>query len=292
MLDGSHVPVLVEQAVGCLAPQRGGTYIDATFGAGGHSREILARLPDSGRLLAADCDASVARFAQPISDRRFCFVHGNFCRIDQIAAGAGIDQAAGIIMDLGMSSMQLADAGRGFSFARAAPLDMRLDPDNDRPLADWLRSASEKEIGRVIRRFGQERNWRSIAAAIVERRRQRRLADTADLSEAVASALGRGRGRIHPATRTFQALRIQVNRELTRLSEGLAAAERLLGKGGRIAVISFHSLEDRIVRDFFAAGNQGGASWTRIIRLGRPTPEEEEENPRSRSARLRAFERL
>ena len=291
-MDGVHVPVLVEQAVGALAPARGGTFIDATFGAGGHSRELLSRLPPAGRLLAVDCDPTVAEFATRISDRRFSFVHGNFCRLDRIAADCGISGAAGIIMDLGMSSMQIADTGRGLSFAAAGPLDMRLDPDNDRPLSDWLRTASEREIGRVIRQFGEERNWRSIAAAIAERRRTRRLADTADLVAAVAAAVGSRRGRIHPATRTFQALRIHVNRELTRLEAGLEAAGRLLGKGGRIVVISFHSLEDRLVRDFFVGSNQADGGWMRIIRLGRPTPKEEEDNPRSRSARLRAFERL
>ena len=290
-MDGTHVPVLVEQAVGCLAPQRGGVFIDATFGAGGHSRAILSRLPPDGRLLAIDCDASVAGFAERISDERFSFVHGNFCRLAQIAAGCRIGRADGIMMDLGVSSMQLAAPGRGLSFAAAGPLDMRLDPDNDRPLADWLRTAGEREIGRTIRQFGQERHWRPIAAAIVARRRERRLNDTADLAAAASEAVGHRR-RIHPATRTFQALRIHVNRELSRLQEGLEAAGALLGKGGRLVVISFHSLEDRIVRDFCAPCNRAAPEWKRIIRLGRPTLKEETENPRSRSARLRAFERL
>ncbi len=286
-----HEPVLCAEAIAALEPQRGGVFIDATFGAGGHSRAILAALPAPGRLLAVDCDPIASELAEGIEDPRFAFARGNFGNLAELAAGEGIQEAAGVLMDLGMSSMQLAHPERGFSFAADGPLDMRLDPDNGLPLARWLRKATEREIGSVIRRYGQERSWRIIAKAIAARRKARRLAGTADLAEACLDAFGGKRGSIHPATRTFQAFRIYSNRELERLAAGLAAATGLLARGGRLAVISFHSLEDGIVRDFMTRRSGSPIELRRLIRLARPSEAEISRNPRARSGRLRVAER-
>ena len=290
----AHQPVLCAEAIGALALRADGTYIDATFGAGGHSGLICEQLGPGGRLLGLDCDASVAVFAAQIDDPRFSFAHGNFAALAEICARLEIVSVDGVLMDLGVSSMQLADPERGFSFMSCGPLDMRMDQDSDSspPLSEWLARVSEGELGRVLKELGEERRWRRLAGKIVAVRQAGRLDNTADLARLCLAAAGGRRTRIHPATRVFQALRLQVNQELDNLLAGLVAAAFMLKAGGRLVVISFHSLEDRIVKRFLRPldGSQGLVQ--RCGRLQRATPDEQQRNPRARSARMRVGVKL
>lgn len=284
---------------------REGVYVDATFGRGGHARRLLERLGPDSRVVALDRDPEAVAAGQAMAehDRRLQVVHGNFADLGAILDRLGIDEVQGVMMDLGVSSPQLDDPQRGFSFRYDAPLDMRMDTEQETTAADWLNAADEQEIAIALRDLGEERYARRIAAAIVS---ARPLATTAQLVDVVRSAQPRTTPGKHPATRVFQAVRMAVNRELESLDAGLTAAFERLGPGGRLAVISFHSLEDRAVKRCFASLSsppdlprrlpvRGAAALPRARRVGAPvTPgaAELEDNPRARSARLRVIEKL
>ncbi len=302
-----HVSVLAAEVLAALQPQSGGAYIDCTLGGGGHAAGILQAAQPDGRLLGIDADpAALAAAAEHLAARglaaeRYRLVQGRFADLAEIAAQQGFAAVDGILFDLGVSSHQLDTAARGFAFSSDGPLDMRMDPTQGPTAADLLAELDETELANVIYRYGEERASRRIARRIVERRRERPFETTGDLAETVARALRGSRERIHPATRTFQALRIAVNRELEQLEQALPQAVELLQAGGRLAIISFHSLEDRIVKLFFRAesGYGGNEAADRPVRLRiitrKPIEAGEEErmaNPRSRSARLRVAERL
>jgi 16S rRNA (cytosine1402-N4)-methyltransferase len=302
-----HVPVLRDEAVAALAVQGDGTWLDGTFGRGGHAREILARLGAGGRLLVMDKDPEAIAVAQALAarDPRVRVRHDSFARMASWEeAGSGLD---GVLLDLGVSSPQLDQPERGFSFMAEGPLDMRMDPTRGQGAAAWLAEAAEEEIADVLWRLGEERDSRRIARAVVARRRESPLRTTRELAELVARAVRSREPGKHPATRTFQALRMVVNGELDDLAAGLEAAVAGLRPGGRLAVISFHSLEDRVVKRFIrdasrtaAPGRRGlpppvDAPAPRLRALGdavQPSAAEVAANPRSRSAVLRVAERL
>jgi len=295
-----HRPVLEREAVAALAVRAGGTYVDGTFGRGGHSRAILAQLGPQGRLIALDRDPDAAGAAREISDPRFSFVRTAFS--DLSALPPLVD---GMLFDLGVSSPQLDDPKRGFSFRADGPLDMRMDPASSPSAAEWLATAEQQQITEVIRDYGEERFAKQIAAAIVDARRREPLLRTRQLADLVATAVRTREPGQDPATRTFQAVRIHVNRELEEVSLMLPAAVARLAEGGRLAVISFHSLEDRIVKRFMQslarpdvprdlplrASEMPQPVLKLVGRAQRASPEETRRNPRARSATLRVAER-
>jgi len=283
-----------------------GCYVDCTFGRGGHARLILARLGKSGRLLALDRDPQAVAAGGEIGDARFRILHGRFSRLAELAAGAGIGRADGILLDLGVSSPQFDDPARGFSFRHDAPLDMRMDPGGGINAAEWLAQAPEQEIREVIKNHGEERFAKQIAAAIVAARARGAVGTTRQLAAIVAEAVPSREPRQDPATRTFQAVRIHVNQELEELSLALPQCLELLAPGGRLVVISFHSLEDRIVKRFLrdnAAADHlprrlpvraRDLPQPRLRLVGRalrPSAAEVAANPRARSAVMRIAER-
>ncbi|MFN5699412.1 MAG: 16S rRNA (cytosine(1402)-N(4))-methyltransferase RsmH [Betaproteobacteria bacterium] len=307
-LPARHVTVLLEEAVQALAVQPSGVYVDGTFGRGGHSRRILQALGPQGRLVAFDKDpdalAAAAQAGTRVVDPRFSICHASFAQMRGCLADLGIHAVHGILLDLGVSSPQIDTPQRGFSFRFDAPLDMRMDTTRGPTAADFLASADERRIAQVIRDYGEERFALPIAKAVVARRESGRpIRTTLELSELVARAVKTREPGQDPATRTFQALRIQVNAELEELEQGLAAALDLLAPVGRLAVISFHSLEDRIVKQFIARESRevvdrrallAPPKAMRLQALGRIRPSDEEvaHNPRSRSAILRVAQRL
>jgi 16S rRNA (cytosine1402-N4)-methyltransferase len=293
------------QVMDGLQVKADGTYLDGTFGRGGHARGVLQRLGPGGRLLLMDKDPeAIAHAGREFGgDARVAIRRGSFADLAHWdAVRTGLD---GALFDLGVSSPQLDEAGRGFSFAKDGPLDMRMDPESGESAADWLARAGEAEIADVLWTLGEERMSRRIARAIVARRAQQPIARTAELAELIASVVPRGAGKIHPATRSFQAIRIHVNRELADLEAGLDAALDALVPGGRLAVISFHSLEDRIVKRFIARHAKAPAADRRrpaddaafvptLVAVGaalRADEAEVEANPRARSAVLRIAEK-
>jgi 16S rRNA (cytosine1402-N4)-methyltransferase len=286
----SHVSVLLDAAIDFLAIRPDGTYVDATFGAGGHAQAILSHL-QTGRLIAIDQDPDAIVRAQTISHPSFTFVHANFSELRSVLHDCGVAQIDGVLFDLGVSSMQLDNAQRGFSFRESAPLDMRMNTYANRSAYDILTTASERELADIFFNYGEERAARRIAHAIVERRASGKLPKTTfEFAQFVSGVVHRPgkRERIHPATRVFQALRIAVNDELGVLREGLLAAIDTLRAGGRIVAISFHSLEDRIVKQTFRDSDRLDVLTKKPL-----VPEEREmaENPRARSAKLRAAQR-
>ena len=301
----SHLPVMLAQALDGLRVLGNGRYLDGTFGRGGHACAVLERLGPEGRLLVMDKDPEAIATAHALfsADPRVAIHRGSFADLahwDETAAGLD-----GVFFDLGVSSPQLDVAERGFSFSKDGPLDMRMDPDSGESAANWLARADEREIAEVLWTYGEEKLSRRIARTIVARREETPLLRTAQLAELIASVVGRGDSKIHPATRSFQAIRIFINRELEDLERGLAAAHARLRPGGRLAVISFHSLEDRIVKRFIAGhakappGNRrmpAAPDFTPTLRdLGgarRAESGETASNPRSRSAVLRVAEKL
>jgi 16S rRNA (cytosine1402-N4)-methyltransferase len=255
-----HRPVLLAEALNGLAIAEDGWYVDGTYGRGGHSTEILARIGERGRLLALDKDpAAVADGRRRLSsDARFAIEHAGFEQLrDVVPPWLGNNKLAGILLDLGVSSPQLESPERGFSFSRDGPLDMRMNTTRGRTAAEWLAAVSEAELVTVLKRFGEEPRARRIASAIVAARKTQALMTTRELAELVARVAPSGASRLHPATRVFQALRIAVNKELEALERALAASVELLADGARLAVISFHSLEDRIVKRFIAKESRG-----------------------------------
>jgi 16S rRNA (cytosine1402-N4)-methyltransferase len=298
-----HLPVLASEAIEALAILPGGIYIDGTFGRGGHSRLILERLGPRGRLIALDRDPEAEAAAHAISDSRFSFLRTNFGNLEK--ALTGIPPVNGMLFDLGVSSPQLDDPQRGFSFRADGPLDMRMDPSSGPSAAEWLASAEQQQIAEVIRDYGEERFAKQVAAAIVAARGGEPLLRTRQLADLVGKAVRTREPGQDPATRTFQALRIYLNRELEEVSLMLPQAAAQLAPGGRLAVIAFHSLEDRIVKRFMQALARPDVPRRLPLResempqpvlklVGRalkPTQEETRENPRARSATLRAAER-
>ena len=295
-----HEPVLAREAIEALAIRPEGTYVDGTFGRGGHTRLILERLGPRGRLIALDRDPQAAEAARAISDTRFTFFKARFSDLSMVAAGV-----QGMLFDLGVSSPQLEDPARGFSFRRDGPLDMRMDPEAGMSAAEWLATAEEQQIRGVIRDYGEERFAKQIAAAIVAARGREPIVRTGQLAEIVGQAVRTREPGQDPATRTFQALRIHVNRELEEVSLMLPEAVARLAPQGRLAVISFHSLEDRIVKRFMQGlarpemprrlplrASEMPQPVLRIVgRAQRASQEETTRNPRARSATLRVAER-
>ena len=312
MTDGVHVPVLLQQATEALAVQPAGTYVDATFGRGGHTRAVLAALGPDGRLIALDRDPDAGSAAQKITDPRFTFRVAWFSDLRHVLAELSLSRVDGVLLDLGLSSPQIDDPQRGFSFRFDGPLDMRMDPTRGESAAAFLARADARQLTEVIRDYGEERFAQSVARAIVAARAVAPIVRTRQLATLVAQAIRtrpRGDWSQDPATRTFQALRIFINRELTELSLTLPAIVPLLNPGGRLAVISFHSLEDRIVKRFFAQASQPFGGDPRLARLAirtdalpgaplkllgraiRASDAEVAANPRARSATLRVAER-
>jgi 16S rRNA (cytosine1402-N4)-methyltransferase len=295
-----HVPVLLDEVLAGLAPRGGGRYLDGTLGGGGHAAAVLEASAPDGRLLGIDADpAALAAAGARLAGfgERAQLAHGNFRDLGRLAREQGFESVDGVLLDLGVSSHQLDTPERGFSFAAEAPLDMRLDPTGGETAADLVNETPEGELADLIYRYGEERGSRRVARFIAEARRKRPIETTSELAELVARALGGRHGKIHPATRTFQALRIAVNRELESLETALPQAVELLNEGGRLAIISFHSLEDRIVKLFFRAeSGYGDSQRPKRLQIITKKPieasdQEARANPRSRSAKLRIAER-
>lgn len=303
-----HETVMLHPAVDALVTDRAGFYVDGTFGRGGHSRLILERLDGDGRLLATDHDPEAIAVGMQLmqDDSRFEIFRGSFADVDVRISELGFtNRVAGILLDLGVSSPQLDDAGRGFSFTNDGPLDMRMDPDRGYSAAEWIASASEEEIANVIYEFGEERYSRRIAKAIVRERAVSPITRTLQLAEIVKIANPAWEKHKHPATRAFQAIRIFINRELESLETLLVKALNLLAPGGRLVIISFHSLEDRIVKQFIQRQSKGddfprdlpvmtSAIKPLLVKMGKAIKASDEEisqNPRSRSAVMRVAEK-
>lgn len=306
-----HTTVLLDEAVNGLNIRSGGIYIDGTFGRGGHSRLILSQLGPEGRLLAIDRDPQAIEAARAIDDPRFSIIHGPFSAMAEYVAELGLTgQIDGVLLDLGVSSPQLDDPERGFSFMRDGPLDMRMDPTRGLSAAEWLMKAEADDIVWVLKTFGEERFAKRIARAIVERNRLDPMTRTKELAELIAAASPIREKHKHPATRSFQAIRIYINSELEEIERALEGALSVLAPQGRLSVISFHSLEDRIVKRFIRhqsrgpqvpAGlplteeqlrSQGGQTLKAVGKKMMPSEAEVAENPRARSSVLRFAERL
>lgn len=304
-----HKTVLLHEAVDALAlegERANGIYIDGTFGRGGHSSLILERLGPQGRLIAFDKDPQAIAVAQQIRDPRFQIIHNSFASMTEALQAAAVPQVDGVLLDLGISSPQVDDAARGFSFRADGPLDMRMDTTRGQSAAEWLAVAEEQEIREVVKNYGEERFAFQIAKAIIARRQTAPITGTRELAEIVANAVKTREKGKDPSTRTFQAIRIFINQELEDLEVGLQAAFNALAPAGRMSVISFHSLEDRIVKQFFAAQvkiaqpdrrlpiRQADLPQPkmRLINRIKPSEQEVQANPRARSAILRVAERL
>ncbi|MDP6437240.1 MAG: 16S rRNA (cytosine(1402)-N(4))-methyltransferase RsmH [Gammaproteobacteria bacterium] len=307
--EDQHVPVLRDEVLDRLDVRTDGTYVDGTFGRGGHSRAILERLGPAGKLLVIDRDPRAIVAAKELArrDERVTVIRGSFGDIEQIAVAQGVlGEVDGIVLDLGVSSPQLDDPERGFSFMRDGPLDMRMDTDAPYSAEEWLNSATEQEMAQVIGRYGEERSARRIARAIGDERKQQKICRTRQLAELIEGVLPRrGKGK-HPATKTFQAIRIHINNELGELQSFLEAVLEVLSVGGRLCVISFHSLEDRLVKRFLRDHSRVDPALAKVpvvppeaqptMRLRgaalRAGEVEIERNARSRSAVLRSGERV
>ena len=311
--DLQHRTVLLDEAVDALAlggARAAGTYVDGTFGRGGHSRLILSKLAPTGRLIAFDKDpmaiATAEQLIEQTGDTRFSIVHDSFATMREALAAKGISQVDGILLDLGISSPQVDDASRGFSFRNDGPLDMRMDTTRGISAAEWLAGAPEQQLEKVIRDYGEERFAFQIAKAIVARRAVEPISSTRQLAAIVANAVKTREKGKDPATRTFQAVRIFINQELEDLEAGLSAAYELLAPAARMSVISFHSLEDRMVKQFLASKAKVEQPDRRLpiravdlpqplmklVKKTKPSGPEVEANPRARSAVLRVAERL
>ncbi|MGA0032581.1 MAG: 16S rRNA (cytosine(1402)-N(4))-methyltransferase RsmH [Burkholderiales bacterium] len=306
MTGGGHAAVLAEEALEALNVSSDGIYVDGTFGRGGHSRLILGRLGEGGQLIALDRDPDAVQAGRAVTDPRFTVLRSPFSRMAEAVRAQGVTEVDGVLLDLGVSSPQLDDSHRGFSFRHDAPLDMRMDPDQGISAAEWIAAADEADIREVIRDYGEERFAKQIAAAIVAARARGPVDTTRKLAALVAEAVPAREPRQDPATRTFQALRIHVNQELEELSVVLPQCVALLKEGGRLVVISFHSLEDRIVKRFMRAQTRIDALPARLPvrardlpqphlrlvgRAQRPSAAEIAVNPRARSATMRVAER-
>lgn len=305
-----HIPVLFRETIEALRPRDGGRYVDCTLGAGGHAAGILEAAGPEARLLGLDADPGALDVARERLTRfgdRVVLVNANFAQLAEVARRNGFERVDGVVMDLGISSMQLDLSERGFSFQRDARLDMRFDPKQPVTAADIVNDASEEELRRILYEYGEERNAPRIARAIVSRRASKRIETTEDLALSIRRVVGPHRGGLNPLTRTFQALRIAVNRELDSLRDSLPQVVDVLDRGGRMAVISFHSLEDRIVKEFTRRESAlcvcppglpvcvcGQQPTLKLVNRKPIIPSEEEmrRNPRARSAKLRVAEKI
>ena len=308
MSSNAHVPVLLGPVLEGLNIKPDGCYVDGTFGRGGHSTEILRQLGENGRLIAIDRDpAAIANAPESLlQDPRFELVRGSFAQLETIIGDRNlVGQVDGLLFDLGVSSPQLDEAGRGFSFRRDGPLDMRMDPDSGMPASDWLATVEERDLKYVLRQFGEETHAARIARAIIEARDVAPISRTAQLARIVEAAKPHRGEKIHPATKTFQAIRIAVNGELEQLDAVLQQAIAIMRKGARLCVISFHSLEDRIVKRFMRDASREPEQYRgmpdipeefrpKLAIVGKPVTASDDEiaaNRRARSARLRIAER-
>ena len=295
--EPEHLPVMLEETLRCLAPRPGETMLDGTLGLGGHAAEILSRLSPGGELMGLDRDPEALALAAKRLDGvggAYRLLHGTFDRVGELLKELEISSDGafdGLLLDLGVSSMQLDRAERGFSFRNDGPLDMRMDPGEEESAASWLAQAPVEELARVIRRYGEEPQAGKIARAIDRARRERPITTTAELSSLIEELVPRRGKKIHPATKTFQAIRIVVNRELDCLRDALEKLDRYMKPGGRVVVLSYHSLEDRLVKTVFRDRVREGLFISHPDGLQRPTQTEVQSNPRSRSARLRAVVR-
>ena len=305
-----HITVLLHEAVDALEIKPDGIYVDGTFGYGGHSRLILERLGKNGRLIAFDKDLSAVTKGRVIKDAGFHIVHSRFSRIQEELQKLGVSRVDGVLLDLGVSSPQLEDASRGFSFRLNGPLDMRMDTSQGQTATEWIASVSEAQLGEVIKNYGEERFAKRIARAVVATRSRQPIVTTLQLAEIVATAVRSRKQNQNPATRTFQAIRIYLNQELEELSLSLPQCVELLNPGGRLVIISFHSLEDRIVKRFMRAAanpdllprrlpirnkemqNFSPQKLRLVGKAVRPRENEVVVNPRARSAVMRVAERI
>jgi len=309
MENTTHQSVLFDESIDALNISPGGIYIDGTFGRGGHSKAILDKLDANGHLYGFDKDPEAISFSKTLfeNESRFSIVQDSFANMKQQAKHWDIEQKVnGILLDLGVSSPQLDDASRGFSFLRDGPLDMRMNPDQDQSAAQWLATEKESEIARVLKEYGEERYAKRIAKAIVAARQEVNITSTLQLADIVAKAHPAWEKHKHPATRTFQAIRIYINKELFDLQNFLEQALGVLAPGGRLAIISFHSLEDRLVKRFIQKQARGddfpidlpiqnsqlNKTLRKVGKLITPSEEELVANPRARSGRLRVAEKL
>ena len=309
MSSNAHVPVLLGPVLDGLNLKPDGCYVDGTFGRGGHSREILRQLGENGRLIAIDRDPQAIAAAPEVlaADPRFELIRGDFAQLETFIGERGlVGQVDGLLFDLGVSSPQLDEADRGFSFLRDGPLDMRMDPDSGMPASEWLANVKEQELKLVLKKYGEEKYAHRIARAIVTARDEAPISRTAQLARIVEEARPARGEKIHPATKTFQAIRIAINEELQQLETVLHQALDALKRGGRLCVVSFHSLEDRIVKRFMRDASRESEQYRgmpdvpaeyrpKLKIIGKAitaTSEEIAANPRARSARLRIAERI
>lgn len=302
-----HKTVLLNEAIEALALEQNSVVVDGTFGRGGHSKLILQRLGVGGHLIALDKDPDAIAYASNIKDTRFQIVHSSFAHLEEVLGSLQIDQINAVLLDLGVSSPQLECAERGFSFRRDAPLDMRMNTSSGQTASEWLEKATEQELKEVLTCYGEERFAKQIAKAVVIARARQPIATTTQLAKIVAGAIPTHEKSQDPATRTFQAIRIFINQELTELSYALPQCMNVLKRGGRLVVISFHSLEDRIVKRFMRDAAQPvkvparlpiphaqlpKPLWRVVGKPIRPSEKEIAENPRARSAVMRVAEKL
>jgi 16S rRNA (cytosine1402-N4)-methyltransferase len=291
-MNEGHLPVMIREVIEVLDPVEGGTYIDATVGLGGHAAMILEKIGQTGRVVGIDRDdEALARTTGRLHDSRLILKKGSFSDLESIMLSEGMNEADGVLLDLGVSMMQLKDTGRGFSFLSTERLDMRMDNSQELSAWDVVNGYPERELVRILREYGEEYRAVRIVRAIVHERHKKSIDTCAELAEIIYRSIGR-QGKLNPATKTFQALRIEVNRELDELNKGLDASLRMLRKGGRLCVISYHSLEDRVVKHFI----KENAKADRLKQLMKkpliPGIEEIRANPSSRSAKLRGAEKI
>jgi len=291
-VNSPHLPVLLDEVIAFLDMRQDGIYVDATIGLGGHSEHLLRHIGQGGKIIGIDRDDAALGIAEKrLPDQRITLRRGSFADMESLLHAEGISSVDGILFDLGVSMLQLKTPDRGFSFLSDERLDMRMDSRQKKSAWDVVNSYSEKELTRILKEYGEERLSHKIAAAILRIRNKETIDTCSELADIVERVYG-GRGRIHPATRTFQALRIEVNRELQQLTDGLEAAQRLLKNGGRLCVIAYHSLEDRIAKRFIAESSKKGALKILTKKPVTASVEELRLNPSSRSAKLRAAEKI
>ncbi len=287
-----HLPVMGREMLEIISPVEGGIYLDATVGLGGHSEMLLGKIGQTGKVVGIDRDDNaLARTAERLHDSRLILQKGSFSDMESILHSQGIDEAGGVLFDLGVSMMQLKDPGRGFSFNSNERLDMRMDSSQELSAWDVVNGYSERELVRILKEYGEEYRAVKIVRAIIHDRNKNSIDTCKELAEIISGAIGRT-GKVHPATKTFQALRIEVNKELDELKKGLEASLRILRKGGRLCVISYHSLEDRVVKHFIKERAKADIVKQLLKKPLVPAIDEIRANPSSRSAKLRGAEKL
>jgi len=291
-MDIEHLPVMGREMIEIISPVEGGIYVDATVGLGGHSEMILGKIGQTGKVVGIDRDDNaLARTSERLHDSRLILEKGSFSDMESILHSQGIEVADGVLLDLGVSMMQLKDPGRGFSFNSKEKLDMRMDSSQELSAWDVVNGYSERELVRILKEYGEEYRAVKIVRSIIRDRNNNSIDTCAELAEIISRAIGRT-GKVHPATKTFQALRIEVNKELNELKEGLEASLGILRRGGRLCVISYHSLEDRVVKHFIKERAKADIVKQLLKKPLVPAIDEIRANPSSRSAKLRGAEKL